>query len=220
MGVLNKAKTHWIEWNSPRRRRLHDQRVFSCPLSSRFSFFFFSSSLFRFNLTGFYTPTKNRRESITGIESEFLRREWLAAQKNRWRWRCFSNPPWLNFWSPSKQRGIVRISNITDSWLRTFDNQFWDWTSNSLASWSLRRSFSLSLSLSLYLSLSFPLLAPFYFFFFSFYDLIKPFDSQDRDDDAFTTTRTLGERDRALYIGIALSSSPPPLSQRCARFRN
>lgn len=92
------------------------------------------------------------RESIIGTENEFLHRGWPTICDKRIG-RLFLS---VVCFFDSGSGGDHSISGITDSWLGTFDNQFWDWIQFN----------SPMTMITLF----------FFIFTFFFYDLIKFFD--------------------------------------------
>lgn len=111
------------------------------------------------------------RESIIGTENEFLHRGWPTICDKRIG-RLFLS---VVCFFDSGSGGDHSISGITDSWLGTFDNQFWDWIQFN----------SPMTMITLF----------FFIFTFFFYDLIKFFDIVERRRRfAFTASNTLKMR--------------------------
>lgn len=124
--------------------------------SLSFLFFFFFFELF----TSFYKVSQSvSRESIIGTENECLHRRMIDDMWQKdWPFLFLSV---VCFFSGSGSGEDRSISGITDSWLGTFDNQFWDWIQFDSYS-PMTRIITLLLSSHAF----FPFFFSFYFYFF------------------------------------------------------
>lgn len=121
-------------------------------LSPFFSFSFFS------NFSQAFIRSQSR-ESIIGTENECLHRRMIDDMWQKdWPFLFLSV---VCFFSGSGSGEDRSISGITDSWLGTFDNQFWDWIQFDSYS-SMTRIITLLLSSHAF----FPFFFSFYFYFF------------------------------------------------------
>lgn len=130
------------------------------PLTSLFSFFFFE--LF----TSFYKLSKRKpginHRNWKRISPSKDERRYVIKELGVFFFRLYV------FLIPDQEE-TGSISGITDSWLRKFDNQFWDWIQ---LLWWQRPLFCYLLTF--FFSPLFFLF--FFYFYFFFYDLIKFFD--------------------------------------------
>lgn len=120
-------------------------------LSPFFSFSFFS------NFSQAFIRSQSR-ESIIGTENECLHRRMIDDMWQKdWPFLFLSV---VCFFSGSGSGEDRSISGITDSWLGTFDNQFWDWIHFDYS--PMTRIITLLLSSHAF----FPFFFSFYFYFF------------------------------------------------------
>lgn len=119
---------------------------------------FFSFSFFSNFSQAFIRSQSVSRESIIGTENECLHRRMIDDMWQKdWPFLFLSV---VCFFSGSGSGEDRSISGITDSWLGTFDNQFWDWIQFDYS--PMTRIITLLLSSHAF----FPFFFSFYFYFF------------------------------------------------------